>query len=483
MRDSSAFIIDRRPNVNARRPKAFDASGLTRTSPTRTALRFAFTLAFCLFTFALSAPKASGQAGRRVSSGEAKKNETPKPAESRPAEAKSNEAKSNETRAGDADSSGGLSEEVDDEDEAVKVETNLVTLPVVVSDRGGRYVPDLKAEEFNVSEDGAAQKVAFFATVSEPFNVVLLIDTSASTTVEKMREVQEAAVAFVNQLQPGDRVKVVSFDDTVRELSKFTGDRAALASAIRATRPGKGTRLYDAFDLAYRSLLREKGRKAVVMLTDGVDWHSDGRTYDDNRRALEETDVVVYPVRFDTLAETERLAREQSRGGQSIDLGTILGGKIPGLPGSVRINTRGGRTTTDTRGGDPSRDAGRGGGPKDPNTFPGTRPGGVPGASTGGTARPPDPGDESIRALMERIYRLADDYLEEMARTSGGRLVRADNNLMLPQAFRQIAEELRTQYSLGYYPTNPAREGKYRKIRVRTTRKDVAVRTRPGYRK
>ena len=84
---------------------------------------------------------------------------------------------------------------------------------------------------------------------------------------------------------------------------------------------------------------------------------------------------------------------------------------------------------------------------------------------------------------MDRIYKLADAYLEEIANTSGGRLIRADNNMMLPRAFQQIAEELRTQYSLGYYPTNAQRSGKYRKIRVRTTRKDVAVRTRPGYRK
>src|SRR6185369_4096846 len=194
---------------------------------------------------------------------------------------------------------------------------------------------------------GAEQKVSFFATVSEPFHVVLLIDTSASTTSEKMRQVQEAAVTFINNLQDGDRVKVVSFDDDVRELCDFTGDRAVLASAIRATRPGKGTRLYDAFDLAYRSLRRVKGRKAVVMLTDGVDWHSDSRTYDDNRRAIEESDVVVYPVRFDTRAETEQLAREQQQGGQSVDLGTIFGGKVPGMPGGTVI--RGGRTTTDRR--------------------------------------------------------------------------------------------------------------------------------------
>jgi VWFA-related protein len=411
------------------------------------------------------APCAFAQAGRRSPVGEGKKNEPSKPADVKPETPKPTETESQTTE---------TPEDVD-EDEAVKVETNLVTLPVVVSDRGGRYVPDLKAEEFNVSEDSAEQKVSFFATVSEPFHVVLLIDTSASTTAEKMRQVQEAAVSFINQLQTGDRVKVVSFDDSVRELCDFTGDRDALASAIRATRPGKGTRLYDAFDLAYRSLRRVKGRKAVVMLTDGVDWHSDRRTYADNRRAIEESDVVVYPVRFDTRAETEQLAREQSKGGESVDLGTILGGKVPGLPGgggTVKVNPRGRRTTTDPRdSGDPSRDASRGGGPGGTDTFPTT------------SRRPEDPGEESVRSLMDRIYKLADEYLDEMANTSGGRLLRADNTSMLPRAFQQIAEELRTQYSLGYYPANAAREGKYHKIRVRTTRKDVAVRTRPGYRK
>ena len=405
-------------------------------------MTLAVALVFVLASLALA------QAGRRANAGDGKKNEQPKSSETKQGASKQSESESKTTEATDE-----ASGEVEDDDgEAVKVETNLVTLPVVASDRRGLYVPDLKAEEFTVSEDGAEQKVSFFATVSEPFHVVLLIDTSASATSEKMRQVQEAAVTLINNLQEGDR--------------------AALASAIRATRPGKGTRLYDAFDLAFNALRRVKGRKAIVMLTDGVDWHSDRRTYDDNRRAMEESDVVVYPVRFDTRAEAEQLAREQQRGGESVDLGTIFGGKIPGLPGvgSVKVNRRGG--TTGTRdGGDPSRDASRGGGPGGTDTFPTT------------SRRPEDPGEESIRSLMDRIYKLADDYLDEMARTSGGRLIRADNNLMLPRAFQQIAEELRTQYSLGYYPTNPERSGKYRKIRVRTTRKDIAVRTRPGYRK
>ena len=425
---------------------------------TGAALLFLFASALCLLPFASSA-----QVGLRVPRSDAKKNPQEKPAEAGP-------QASPTPRPQEPDEP----EEIDD-GEAVKVETNLVTVPVIASDQGGRYVPDLKAEEFTLSEDGAEQKVAFFATVTEPFAVVLLIDTSASTTIEKMRQVQDAAVAFTEQLREGDRVKVISFDDEVRNLSDFTQDRSALAAAIRSTRPGKGTRLYDAFDLAYRSLRRLKGRKAVILLTDGVDYHSRQRTYQDNRRAVEESDVIVYPVRFDTREETERLARAQARGGTGpVDLGTVLG-RIPGLPpGSVVINPRGGsrRERDDER--------------RSPTGLPDAT-SRRPGEGTGGDIGLPrdreEASDASIREMLDRLYRLADDYLNEMARTTGGRLVPADNSLLLQRSFRQIAEELRTQYSLGYYPTNAAREGRYRKIRVRTTRKGVALRTRPGYRK
>jgi Mg-chelatase subunit ChlD len=401
-------------------------------------------------------PAASAQAGRRLPGSEpTKKTRQERPAET-PTPRQTPEA---------ADDS-----EVDD-GEAVRVETNLVTVPVIASDQGGRYVPDLKAEEFNISEDNAEQKVAFFATVAEPFNVVLMLDTSASATVEKLRQVQEAAVAFTEQLREGDRVKVISFDDEVRDLSDFTSDRAALASAIRAARPGKGTRLYDAFDQAYRALRRLKGRKAVIMLTDGVDYRSERRTYDDNRRAVEESDVVVYPVRFDTRAETERLARAQARGGSGpVDLG-----RIPGMPpGSVVINPRGGGSRRDEE----ER--------RDPGGLPDAtsrRPGGGGPGTTGPPRDREEATDQSVARMLDTLYRTADDYLNEMARTTGGRLVPADNPQLLRHSLRQIADELRTQYSLGYYPTNAARTGKYRKIRVRTTRKGVALRTRPGYRK
>ena len=89
---------------------------------------------------------------------------------------------------------------------------------------------------------------------------------------------------------------------------------------------------------------------------------------------------------------------------------------------------------------------------------------------------------DPVSAELDALYQTGDLYLKELAETSGGMLYRADDLYSLPAAFEQIAGELRTQYALGYYPTDSRRDGTYRKIQVRTTRKDVVVRARPGYR-
>ena len=106
-----------------------------------------------------------------------------------------------------------------------------------------------------------------------------------------------------------------------------------------------------------------------------------------------------------------------------------------------------------------------------------------------GDRRYPDPSrrggtrpEDSISNMLDQLYRTADSYLNELANKSGGRLLRADTLLSLPAAFAQIAAELRTQYAIGYYPTNKARDGQYRNIKVTTARKAAVVRARPGYR-
>src|SRR5438128_1962627 len=111
--------------------------------------------------------------------------------------------------------------------ETLKIDTNLVTVPVIASSRTGNYITDLRKEEFKLSEDGVAQEIAFLATVNVPFYVVLMLDTSDSTQ-EKLGEIKRAAIAFLNQLGPRDKVKIISFDSELRDLNDFSGDKGIL---------------------------------------------------------------------------------------------------------------------------------------------------------------------------------------------------------------------------------------------------------------
>ncbi|MCA1574576.1 MAG: VWA domain-containing protein [Acidobacteria bacterium] len=391
--------------------------------------------------------------------------------------------------------------------ETLKIETDLVTVPVIATDRNGLYIPDLLKNDFSISEDGVPQEIAFFAMISVPFHVVLMLDTSASTQ-EKLGLIQRAAVAFVEQLQSRDRVKVISFDDQVRELNDFTNDRGDLKVAIYRTRSGQGTKLYDAFALALSSLGRIQGRKAIVLFTDGVDYHSDLASFDGTLRVLDEEGVLVYPIRYNTREDTERIARQQSD--QVPPLPTIAvirtppaGTTVPTFPSDdpSPIPTSSTRNKTGPFGlplpeeimrrrregdreGDRNRDRGlpptagrRPGGTDTRDSWPDRR--NEPDATPGSTSRR---GQDSIGRLLDHLYFTADSYLKALADKSGGRLLRADTLESLPDAFANITAELRTQYSIGYYPTNKARDNGYRKIKVNSTRKNVAIRARPGYR-
>jgi Mg-chelatase subunit ChlD len=392
--------------------------------------------------------------------------------------------------------------------ETLKIETDLVTVPVIATDRNGAYIPDLAKNDFSISEDGVAQEIAFFATISVPFHVVLMLDTSGSTQ-DKIGLIQQAAVAFVEQLQTRDRVKVISFDDRVNDLNAFTNDRSALKAAIYRTRSGQGTKLYDAFTLALSSLARIQGRKAIVIFTDGVDYHSDYATFDGTLRGLDEEGVLVYPIRYNTREVTERLARQQSdQAPQLPTIGVIrtppAGTTAPTFPSDDPgpIPTSGSRNKTGPLGlplpdeilrrrqEDERNRRDRDRIPTDglPPTIDGRRsdtrgpwpdrrnePDGSPGSTS--TRR-----QDSIGMMLDHLYSTADSYLKALADKSGGRMLRADNLGSLPEVFANIAGELRTQYSIGYYPTNKARDKSYRNIKVNSTRKNVAIRARPGYR-
>jgi hypothetical protein len=398
----------------------------------------------------------------------------------------------------------------DQDIETLKIDTDLVTVPVIATDRGGIYIADLRQEEFTISEDGVSQEIAFFGKVAAPFHVVLMLDTSSSTK-DKLRQIQEAAFAFVEQLQPADRVKVISFDDEVRDLNEFTSNRETLRNAIYSTRSGEGTKVYDAVEVALNTIRQIRGRKAIVLFSDGMDWHSDRATFEGTVRSLDEEGVVVYPIRYDTRATTERLAREQaSETTPALPTLDVIrkpppsGTTAPTFPSDSSIPTAGtqrtsgpfglpsadeimrrrreeerNRNPTPTGGPDdipPERDN-RNRVPRAPGTT--TIPGG-PGGTTTTTGRTSGP-DDSITAMLDLAYLKADNYLVKLAEKSGGRLLRADTLRSLPDAFSQIAAELRTQYLLGYYPINKERDERYRHIKVSSARKNVVIRARPGY--
>lgn len=383
--------------------------------------------------------------------------------------------------------------------ETLKTDTDLVTVPVVVTNENGTYVADLRQEEFKLAEDGVDQQIAFFATVSAPFHVVLMLDTSASTQ-EKLRLIQQAAYAFVEQLQPADRVKVISFDDEVRDRNEFTSNREILKTAIYAARSGQGTKVYDAIDLALSSLRHINGRKAIVIFTDGVDWHSDNSTFNSTVRWLDEEGVIVYPIRYDTRAATERLAREQAEE-TTPSLPTIdvirrppSGTTAPTFPSDDpdSVPTRGSQPTTGPLGLPLPAEILRRKRESDRNRDPNDRlpTDTLPDPSRDSSRLPPPPttsgrrstrSEDSISSMLDLAYSTADSYLKTLAEKTGGRLLRADTLASLPDAFAQIAGELRTQYVLGYYPLNKQRDEQYRKIAVTSTRKHVKIRARPGY--
>ncbi len=184
--------------------------------------------------------------------------------------------------------------------EIIKLDTSLVTVPVVVTDRYGRFIAGLSRQNFSVREDGTPQSIASFSSTEEPFNVALLIDTSRSTK-GKLNVIRRAALEFIKQLQPNDRVLVATFDEKVAFIGEFTNDRRNLEHSIRGVKNSYMTCLYDAIDRAINEkLLPLKGRKAIVLLTDGVDTYSKRATFESTLELVANTGIPTYAIQYET---------------------------------------------------------------------------------------------------------------------------------------------------------------------------------------
>jgi len=311
------------------------------------------------------------------------------------------------------------------EDQVVKLESTLVNIPLLVSDRSGRYIPQLSKNDFVLYEDGVQQEIASFGTEEVPFNVALLLDVSPSVE-GNIESIQDAALAFVRQLRPQDRVMVASFDRGINYLTDFTNNRQELEWAIRRVRTGSGTSVYDAvYETVARRLRGIDGRKAMILFSDGEDTTSRHASYDDAINIVTESDVLVYGLRYPGSGGGGGYSRPWPR---SPWPGIQLPLPFP-WPRSRRNGPYGGG-------------GGNGGG-----------------RSWGGK-----------------------DFMKDIAEAGGGPVFDAEQVSDMGRLASRIADELRHVYVLSYYPKNALSNGGYRAIRIRVKgRDDIAVRHRRGY--
>lgn len=323
----------------------------------------------------------------------------------------------------------------DKADEVIKIDTALVNIPVIVSDRQNRYIPGLTIADFKVFQDDSEQKIDIFNNEEAPMSIVLALDTSRSTELV-LDKIKKAAKQFVKILDPADRAMIVTFDNDIEVLSPLTNDRKALEKAIKSAEIGDrlGTLVYDAvYEVINSRLKAVSGRKAIILLTDGKDFGS----YITRRELLDEldeSDTVIYPVFYETENFRARPVRDRfpfpgrrGRGG----MGWPRGGG--GWPGGQR------------------RGGGRGG--------------------PGGGNRPD----------TQRQNEMASEFLQELADTTSGRFFQ-EKVADLPDVFRQIADEMKRQYLIGYYPGEQPGAGTVHTIKVEVERPNTVVRSKKTYR-
>lgn len=337
-----------------------------------------------------------------------------------------------------------------DKDEIIRVDTQIVDVPIAVTNAKGAAVSGLKQSNFVVYEDGKRQEIADFSATAEPFEVALLLDTSGSTRND-LQLIQRAALDFINSLRSGDRVAIIAYntgrDDKqmfhVSEVVSFlTGDRRLLGTAIDKVRTSNGTPYYDSLLQVVGQVFRERpsvdfrGRRAVVALTDGVDSTSSA-DFESAKAELEQAGIISFFIKVDTRDFFEE-----------------------GLLGDCSSATR--FSTAQIRRYYRSISA-KGNMEK---TFDFCK-----------------LGDFERLAISKRLYEIADIEMNELARNSGGRVFPVGDLSEARNAFKSVADEIGTKYTIGYYPSNDKRDGTFRKIKVELVNvtKGTSVRAREGY--
>ncbi|MGH9553736.1 MAG: VWA domain-containing protein [Terriglobales bacterium] len=328
----------------------------------------------------------------------------------------------------------------------LSVQVKVVNVLATVRDKHGKIVNGLTKDDFTLTEDGRPQAIKYFARETDlPLTLGLLVDTSLSQ-LRVLSEERDASESFLAQIlrEEQDKAFVIHFDREVELLQDLTASHEKLHSALESLAtpqfartsaggggpgpgPGRGTRgggtlLYDAVYLASDELMQKQpGRKALIVLSDGVDTGSK-ESLDLAIESAQRANTIVYSILF----------KDDTAYGNGGGFGRT-GISIPGMGG------------------------------------PGMGRGGMGGPGRGGRRYPQEHADG--KKVLERI-----------SKETGGRLFQVSKKEPVDQIYSQIEEELRNQYNLGYTPdrANSASPG-YHKIQVAGKKKDLVVQARDGY--
>lgn len=340
----------------------------------------------------------------------------------------------------------------------IRVDVNLVSFPVTATDSYGRYVGSLRNEDFRLLENGAAQHISVFHSEIMPVSVGIVIDTSGSMA-NKLPQAVDALERFVRTIQPEDDVFLMRFSSGVELMLDFTGDRELFSRAARRLRAVGSTHLYDALaDALDRVRQGRHQKKALVLITDGEDTSSQV-TFNEVLQMARASEVMAYCI---GIGQRERGSQDRIGTRQPQTGGSWPGGSSPGgtWPGGSWPGTR------------------------LPIPLPIPLPGGIPGGRRTPMPRgTPGGGPQTSRADLETVDM---QVLEAIAEATGGRafhLQRVDGGGQdsIDATTQQISDELRHQYTVGYYPTNTVHDGSYRRIDLSTRQPGVQLRYRRGY--
>ena len=303
------------------------------------------------------------------------------------------------------------------DDDLIKVDSTLVRLNVGVVNRSGQPITNLDKNNFTLFENGVEQKITRFEPTVAPFSVVMILDMSGSTLGFR-QTIQTSAFRFIDALSPDDRIAVIEFHDKVNVLNDFTNDRKTLANSINVANGRGKTQLYKSLDTALAKLSKEENRrKAVIVLTDGVD------------SAIREEDREIL-AKLDDKQIPNYITPEKSK-----TLNNILN-KASALGVTIY-----------------------------PLALP-----------TGDPAKLADP-----TPIQIEMFQAARQRLKMLANRTGGTINTIDRLEQMGRLYAQVAADVRSLYTIEYEPSDTKRNGEWREIKIEVNKPELISRTRPGY--